>query len=88
MGHERGVEALKKFGMGTLQLAKPLKAVRIGIAEIVWLPLGSAVEIRRESAALSGIVEIAYDGDQYSVSEENLRQCSYGKGRFSRAAKM
>ena len=74
--------------METVQLSKPLMAVKIGTAEIVWLPLGSAVEIIRESAALSGIVEIAYDGDEYSVSEENLRLCSHGKGRFSRAEKL
>ena len=73
--------------METVQLSKPLMAVKIGTAEIVWLPLGSAVEIIRESAALSGIVEIAYDGVQYNVSEENLRQCSYETGRFSRAEK-
>jgi hypothetical protein len=85
MGHERGLdEALKTFVMETLQLSKPLMAVKTGTAEIVWLPLGSAVEIMRESGALAGIVEIAYDGDQYSVSEENLRQCSCGKGRLSR----
>ena len=65
----------------TFQLILPLNAVKTGKGPMVTLPIGALLKLQRELSA-AGFVEIAYDGDVYSVLEEDLRNRSANLGRY------